>query len=102
MIAQLVRARTQTSHRCPVNSTRRSKRAPFGASPTHVRPMHPITFKGGAQIIDLMPSHDPEIGLVVRRISDCMPMRDGDGLYPLDPDRIVDVTELVDVLGQRQ
>ena len=37
MIAQLVFARTQVFSSAPMNSTCRSKRAPFGASPTQVR-----------------------------------------------------------------
>src|SRR5579864_506453 len=52
-----------------------------------------------AQIIDLMPHHDPMIGLLQIFPSDCFPMRDRHLLDPLHPDRIVDMAELVDVLG---
>ena len=53
----------------------------------------------GAQIIDLVPHHDPEVSVLVRRVGDRIPMRDRDLLDPLHPHRIVDVPELVDVLG---
>ena len=52
-----------------------------------------------AEIIDLMAHHDPIIGLLVGCRRDVVPMGDRDLLDPLHPDRIVDVPELVDVLG---
>ena len=62
-------------------------------------PDQAIAFIGGAQIIDLMPHDDPEEGVVVRRVADRVPMRHRDRLNPLDPYGVVDVAELVDVLG---
>ena len=61
-----------------------------------------IAFERGAQVIDLVPHNDPEISVVVRGIADGVPVGDGDCLNPLDPDRIVHVAELVDVLGLRR
>src|SRR5947209_2640557 len=58
----------------------------------------PLTLKGRAQIVDLVPHYDPVILILVRRIGDRIPMRDGDLLDPLHPHRIVDVPQLVDVL----
>ena len=65
-------------------------------------PDQAVAFIGGAQIIDLVPDHDPEVGVVVGRVADGMPVRHRDRLNPLHPDGIVDVAELVDVLGTRR
>ena len=58
-----------------------------------------VAVEGRAQIVDLVPDHDPEVGVVMRRVADGVPVRHGDRLDPLHPDRIIDVAELVDVLG---
>jgi len=56
----------------------------------------------GAEVIDLVQHDDPEVGIFVRRVGDRIPVGDGDVLDPLHPHRIVDVPQLVDVLGPRQ
>ena len=58
-----------------------------------------IAFESGAQVIDLVPDHDPEISVLVGLRSDGFPMCNRDLLDPLNPDRIVDVPKFVDVLG---
>ena len=60
---------------------------------------NPITFEGGAQIIDLVPDHDPVISVPMLLRRHRVPVRHCDLLNPLHPDRIVDVPQLVDVLG---
>ena len=85
-----------------MNSMKRSKRAPCGASPTQVRAVIRSPSNGGTQIIDLVPHHDPEISVLVRRVRYRIPMRDRDLLDPLHPYGIVDVPELVDVLARRR
>ena len=60
----------------------------------------PVTLKGGAQIIDLMADHDPVVRVLVLRIRYRIPMRDRHLLDPLHPHRIVDMPQLVDVLGK--
>src|SRR3546814_5777089 len=52
-----------------------------------------------AQIIDLVPHHDPDIGVPMRLRRRGIPMAGRDLLDPLDPHRIVDMAELVDGVG---
>src|SRR3954451_19918093 len=52
-----------------------------------------------AQVIDLVPHHDPEVIVLVRGIGHRFPVRYGDLLDPLYPDGIVHMPELVDMLG---
>ena len=103
MIAQLVLARTQTFPSSPTNSTWRSKRAPLRRLADPGPADQPVAVEGRAQIIDLVPDHDPEIGVVMRRVGrrECQ-CATAIVLDPLHPDRIVDVAELVDVLGSRR
>ena len=100
-IAQVVRARTRTLPSSPTNSTWRSKRAPFGASPTQVRPVTVSPGPTRAQIVDLVPGHDPDIGVDMGRRRDRVPVRRRHVLDPAHPGGIVDVAELVDVPGPR-
>ena len=101
MIAQVVRARTRGLPSSPMNSTWRSKRAPLGASPTQVRAGHRLAGADGAQIIDLVPGHDPDIGVDMLGRRDRVPVRGRHVLDPAHPGGIVDVAELVNVLGPR-
>src|SRR5205085_7126744 len=59
----------------------------------------PLALQRGAQIVDLVPDNDPEIGVLVLCLGNAGPMGDGDLLHPLHPDGVVDVAEHVDVLG---
>ena len=49
-----------------------------------------------------MPHHDPDIGVLMRLRRGRLPMPRRDLLDPLDPDRIVDMAELVDAIGRRR
>src|SRR5215203_6611847 len=60
-----------------------------------------LALEGGAEIVDLVPNHDPDIVVLMGRIGDAVPMGQSDFLNPLDPDRIVDVAELIDRFGRR-
>ena len=100
-IAQVVLARTRGLPSSPMNSTWRSKRAPFGASPTQVRPVTVSPGPTRAQIVDLVADHDPDIGVDMLGRRDRVPVRGRDVLDPAHPGGIVDVAELVDVLGRR-
>ena len=60
---------------------------------------HRLAGADAAQIVDLVPDHDPDIGVDMRRIGDRRPMRGRHVLDPAHPGRIVDVAELVNVLG---
>ena len=99
MIAQSVRARTHGFPSGPMNSMWRSNRAPLRRFADPGPSDDSVALAGGAQIIDLVAHHDPMICVLVRRIGDAVPMRHRDLLDPLHPHRIVDVPELVDVLG---
>lgn len=59
----------------------------------------PVANVSRAPIIDLVPDNDPVISTLVRLVGDRFPMRDSDLLDPLNPHRIIDVTQLVDVFG---
>lgn len=50
-------------------------------------------------IIDLVPDHDPEVLRIVFWPCSGVPMRGGDILHPLHPDSVVDMPELINVLG---
>src|SRR3546814_4265384 len=52
-----------------------------------------------AQIVDLVPHHDPDIDMLVALRRGGVPMRGRDLLNPLDPDGIVDMAKLVDGVG---
>jgi hypothetical protein len=99
-IAQTVRARTQVFPSLTLSSTKRSKRAPPGSVADPGAGGDPVAFASRAQIVDLVPDHDPEIGVVMLPGGDRAPVRDRDLLNPLHPDGIVDVPELVDVFGK--
>ena len=58
----------------------------------------PVVLERGAQVIDLMPYHDPVIRILVRRVRHGVPVRDRYLLDPLNPHCIVHVPELIDVL----
>jgi len=62
---------------------------------------HPFAGAERAQIVDLVPHDDPDIGVPVRLRRRRIPMAGRDLLDPLDPDRIVDMAELVDAFGRR-
>ena len=102
MIAHWVTARTRTLPSSPTNSMWRSNRAPLGASPDPGAAGQRLAIEGGAEVIDLVPHHDPDIIVLVRGVGDAVPMRQRDFLDPLHPDGIVDVAKLVDVLGARR
>ena len=54
-----------------------------------------------AAIIDLVPHHDPEERRAILGPRDRVPVGGGHVLDPLHPHGVVDVTERVDVLGER-
>src|SRR3546814_5986057 len=60
---------------------------------------HRLAGAESAQIIDLVPHHDPDIGVLVALWRRGVPMRGRNLLNPLDPDGVVDVAELVDGVG---
>ncbi len=99
IIAHIVRARTQALPSAPVNSTKSVEARSPGRFADPGSGGDDIAFVGGAQVIDLVPDHDPEISGIVLGRGDRPPVGDRDILYPLHPDRIVDVAELVDVFG---
>src|SRR3546814_10055703 len=52
-----------------------------------------------AAIVDLMPDHDPGIGVQMIRRGVARPMFGRDLLHPLDPDSVVHMAEHVDMFG---
>ena len=100
-IAQVVLARTRGLPSSPMNSTWRSKRAPLRRLADPGAPGHRLAGADRAQIIDLVPGHDPDIGLDMLGRRDRVPVRGRHVLDPAHPGGIVDMAELVDVLGLR-
>ena len=54
----------------PTNSMCRSNRAPLRRLADPGPGGDPVALERGAQIIDLVPHHDPEISVLVRRVGD--------------------------------
>jgi hypothetical protein len=67
---------------------------------TQPRPRgHAFAKRDIAAIINLMPRHDPDIGLILLRRGERQPVRSRNILNPAHPHRIIDMAEFVNVGG---